>query len=197
MPLNWKWTPTRNNYTAENTKQTVKSKSWSKSSGTCSSPQFLRWSIHCRRFLSTQSFATLILTGTTPLAAMDCCSSVTDAPKWLDFFRLSDSLFSLADLKEEFSRRGLQLQLFASSPFHCKNARQSWMASANHLADDTMEPSYIARWRNGTKLQMTQSEKWKTRTVSRPPAQVTLYHLKWARSALRDLWLEVWGLSCW
>ena len=125
----------------KNTKQTVKSKSWSKSSGTCSSPQFLRWSIHCRRFLSTQSFATLVLTGTTPLAAMDCCSSVTHAPKWLGFFRLNDSLFSLADLKEEFSHHGLLLQPFASSPFHCKNVRQSWMVSANQFADDTMEPS--------------------------------------------------------
>ena len=123
----------------KNTKQTIKSKSWSKSSGTCSSPQFLRWSIHCRRFLSAQSFATLVLTGTTPLAAMDCCSSVTHAPKRLGFFRLNDSLFWLADLKEEFSHHELLLQPFASSPFHCKNARQSRMVSANQLADDTME----------------------------------------------------------
>ena len=73
---------------------------WSKSSGTCSSPEFLWWSIHCRWFLSVQSFATLVLTGTTPLAAVDCCSSVTHAPKRLGFFRLNYSLFSLADLKE-------------------------------------------------------------------------------------------------
>ena len=74
---------------------------------------------------------------TTPLAAMDCCSSVTHAPKRLGFFRLNNSLFSLADLKE-FFHHGLLLQLFPSSPFHCKNAWQSWMVSAN---DDTMEPS--------------------------------------------------------
>ena len=80
-------------YSWKTQKQTVKSKSWSKSPGICSYPQFLRWSIHCRRSLSTQSFSTLVLTGTTPLAAMDCCSSVTHAPKWLGFFRLNDSLF--------------------------------------------------------------------------------------------------------
>ena len=105
----------------------------SKSSGTCSSPQFLQWSIHCQRFLSAQSVPTLVLTGTTPLAAMDCCSSVTHAPKWLGFFRLNDSLFSLADLKEECSHHRLLL--------HCKNAWQRRMVSANQLADDTMEPS--------------------------------------------------------
>ena len=77
---------------------------------------------HCRRFLSAQSFATLVLSGTIPLAAMDCCSSVTHTPKQLGFFRLSDSLFLLADLKEECSRHRLLLQPFASSPFHCKNA---------------------------------------------------------------------------
>ena len=25
---------------------------------------------------------------------------------------------------------------------------------------------------------------------------IIIYYLKWARSALRDLWLEVWGSSC-
>ena len=66
----------------------------------------------------------------------------------------------LADLKEECSRHRLLLQPFASSLFHCKNARQSQTVSANQ------------------------------------PAQVTLYHLKWARSALRDLWHSVWESRC-
>ena len=61
------------------------------------------------------------------------------------------------------------------------------MESTNRITDDAIESTKYG-------VQMTQLENGKLK-ADRPPAQVTLYHLKWTRSALRDLWLEVWG-SC-
>ena len=62
------------------------------------------------------------------------------------------------------------------------------MESANRITDDAIEsPKYG--------LQMTQLENGRLK-ANRPPAQVTLYYLKWARSALRDLWHSVWGSCC-
>ena len=62
------------------------------------------------------------------------------------------------------------------------------MESTNRITDDAMESANYG-------LQMTQSENGRLK-AGRPPAQVTLYHLKWARSALRDLWHSVWGSRC-
>ena len=62
------------------------------------------------------------------------------------------------------------------------------MESTNRITEDAMESAKYG-------LQMTQWENGRLK-ADRPPAQVTLYNLKWARSALRDLWLEVWGSSC-
>ena len=129
----------------KNTKQTVKNKSWSKSSGTCSSPQFLWWSIHFRRFLSAQSFATLVLTGTTLLAAM------TAVLQW--HMRRSDWGFSgstIAFFRWRIWRKSFLITVYCCSrSLHLpstvyKNARQSRMVSADQLADDTL----VAGWRN-------------------------------------------------
>ena len=62
------------------------------------------------------------------------------------------------------------------------------MESTNRITDDAMESAKYG-------LQMTQSKNGRLK-ANRPPAQVTLYHLKWARSALRDLWHSVWGSRC-
>ena len=62
------------------------------------------------------------------------------------------------------------------------------MESTNRITDDTMESVKYG-------LQMTQAENGRLK-ADRPPVQVTIYHLKWARSALRDLWHSVWGSRC-
>ena len=54
------------------------------------------------------------------------------------------------------------------------------MESTNQITDDAIESTKYG-------LQMTQLENGRLK-ANRPLAQVTLYHLKWARSALRDLW---------
>ena len=62
------------------------------------------------------------------------------------------------------------------------------MESTYRITDDAMESAKYG-------LQMTESENGILK-ANCPPAQVTLYHLKWARSALRDLWHSVWGSRC-
>ena len=62
------------------------------------------------------------------------------------------------------------------------------MESTNRITDDAIESAKYG-------LQMTLSENGRLK-ANRPPAQVTLYHLKWARSTLRDLWHSVWGSRC-
>ena len=51
------------------------------------------------------------------------------------------------------------------------------MESTNRITDDTMESAKYG-------LQTMQLENGRP-NANRPPAQVTLYHLKWARSALQ------------
>ena len=144
---------------------------------------------------SVPSHSPQVLTGTTPLAAMDCCSSVTHAPKRLGFFRLNDSLFCWRIWRRSFLITGYCYSRSLHLPFTVRMcSKVEW---CQPISLQMTQWNQVSRWRNGTKLQMTQSEKRKTRTVSRPPTQVTLYHLKWASSALHDLWLEVWGSSCW
>ena len=62
------------------------------------------------------------------------------------------------------------------------------MESTNRITDDALESTKYG-------LQMTQLENGRLK-ANRPPAQVTLYHLKWTRSALRDLWHSVWVSCC-
>ena len=62
------------------------------------------------------------------------------------------------------------------------------MESTNGITDDAIESTKYG-------LQMTQLKNGRLK-ANRPPAQVTLYHLKWAKSALRDLRHSVWGSRC-
>ena len=62
------------------------------------------------------------------------------------------------------------------------------MESNSQITDDAIESTKYG-------LQMTQLENGRVK-ANRPPAQVTLYHLKWAKSALCNLWHSVWGSCC-
>ena len=54
------------------------------------------------------------------------------------------------------------------------------MESTNRIMEDTMESTKYG-------LQMMQLENGRLK-ANCPPVQITLYHLKWAKSALCDLW---------
>ena len=122
---------------------------------------------------------------------MVCSSSVTKTKALLGsgLLRFSESPFAsggvFSPVTATMSGESMLLQL----PWLHPSSWPECVASLNEINQSD------CRWHNGFHqiwLADDAIRKWRLK-ASHPPAEVTLYHLKWARSALRDLWHSVWG----